>query len=738
MKNSHADVYLAILALMRPAGEGLMLLLSVLCLAASAAMASQQPAAVPEPISNSQAGQSKMMAMPSVAPLFLEGAGFSSTLHLVNETTRPLEAHVDILSLDGVLVAERTFKVAALGLQLVSIHDLLRASAATLDIGSVRVSSNPSSDGLLAALAFGYSGKTESYFEEELPMQTKDGSNVLRGVADDGDASVVAIASLSTMVQHITVSCIRERGGNTSRLVELLPNQTLLEKPCSAEGGNSILSASDLAHEPLNFGGNQQQRVSAAISLATDGMPGQVAAYGIVPHSTQGDLFFTALNFTDPKLKKSGGAVYAGVPVGPSPLLTEGVYRPELSIANFGPKTASVSIESAVTTSGKPETQTLASISIASSEVKTLRLEGMPQAPDLRASVLVHTDAAPGDLVTKLVSRGQSRLPEVEILDKEISDGTNGGGHPWDISGDVTSVLLLFNHDTKSQFFNVRFGNTAGKNPWMKEYQLASMETLAININELIASREKDDKGHELLITQQVGEVGWQADTASVAGRVLQTSPAAGMARNFSCGNYYTICGPAIYPSLLELGFDQSSAFSGSEGWNLNHFGPSSSCSCSNPTSGNGSLYYSWSSGNSSIANITSGASSSSSQWFGQHDGQTTGTFSVTGPYGLSCQVQAAAATVSVQISTVTLNPTSISASGQGSTTATVQIYVPQMPLTEQSVLVSVATYSATPAGSNLSYQAAQKVEIGPGSTNLTSPVLVEFTAAPTSVVRLK
>src|SRR6185312_1533378 len=125
---------------------------------------------------------------------------------------------------------------------------------------------------------------------------------------------------------------------------------------------------------------------------------------------------------------------------------------------------------------------------------------------------------------------------------------------------------------------------------------------------------------------------------------VVQTDPAVGMAQNFSCSNYYTICNPTISPSQLELGFSQSGPLGGSEGWNLSHFGPNNSCTCGAWTSGSGSLYYLWASGNSSIASILSGGAAANSQWYGQYGGQTTASFSVTGPYGVACQVQAPAA----------------------------------------------------------------------------------------------
>jgi hypothetical protein len=200
---------------------------------------------------------------------------------------------------------------------------------------------------------------------------------------------------------------------------------------------------------------------------------------------------------------------------------------------------------------------------------------------------------------------------------------------------------VLFNHDSKAQPFNIRFGGKDPANPWMKKYTLAPMETLAISINDLIAAQTEDDNGKRLSLTQLSGELGWQADNGNVAGRMVQTDPAVGMAQNFSCSNYYTICNPTIYPSQLELWFSQTGPLSGNEGWNLSHFGPNSSCSCGTYTSGNGSLYYTWASGNSSIASIVSGGAAANSQWYGQSGGQTTASFSVTGPYGISCQVQA-------------------------------------------------------------------------------------------------
>jgi hypothetical protein len=110
------------------------------------------------------------------------------------------------------------------------------------------------------------------------------------------------------------------------------------------------------------------------------------------------------------------------------------------------------------------------------------------------------------------------------------------------------------------------------------------------------------------------------------------------MARNFSCGNSYTECNVDDSPSQLLLALGNYGNLGGTNQWNLNHLYPSQSCTCSNSTYANLGLSYSWSSGNSSIASITNGGSSLSSQWLGAASGRMTAGFAESGPYGLYCQ----------------------------------------------------------------------------------------------------
>jgi hypothetical protein len=104
--------------------------------------------------------------------------------------------------------------------------------------------------------------------------------------------------------------------------------------------------------------------------------------------------------------------------------------------------------------------------------------------------------------------------------------------------------------------------------------------------------------------------------------------------------------------------------------------------------------------------------------------GSTSGTVYLTDGFGCGANVQGTNTVKPyVQISSITYSPTTISAMS-GMTEVTVLIYVPVIPATDQTVTVSLATYSASPTNNNVSYQAAQVVPIGPGTV---SPKSVTF-----------
>ena len=191
----------------------------------------------------------------------------------------------------------------------------------------------------------------------------------------------------------------------------------------------------------------------------------------------------------------------------------------------------------------------------------------------------------------------------------------------------VTSTLLLFNGDSTAQKVNLRFGTPSG--PWMRRFTLEPMETRAININELVGMQEKDDSGLALPSNAQSGELGWQSDSTWVSGRLLQTSASLGMARSFSCSQWVYACSFYLSPTpSLTLFLNNTGNLSEIPDWAVyTGFHPPTTCSCANPSSRNTTIVDNWQSGNTSIATITSGGTSSASVWQGVGVGGTTSYF---------------------------------------------------------------------------------------------------------------
>jgi hypothetical protein len=256
-------------------------------------------------------------------------------------------------------------------------------------------------------------GRQPSYIDEEVSMPSAEGSQVLRAIADDDQGSpLVAIASLSDLVQHVLVECIDEHAKRFLKSVHLLANETLLTEACSdrtIHGGDFDAvngPASDGLHGPTG------------ISLTSDAMPGSFAAFGLARHKKHGDDHFSAVTFADPKMLSSGTSAFTGVPIGPTSFLPEGNYVPRLCLANFSMADAHVSVRYAHTSGSSANVQDLKSILVPAGHTKAVEYRDLPGDPELRSSFLVSSDAKPGNLLARLASRSDSNLREAELLGK--------------------------------------------------------------------------------------------------------------------------------------------------------------------------------------------------------------------------------------------------------------------------------------------------------------------------------
>lgn len=546
------------------------------------------------------------MQMPLVVPLFLEGNQFTSTLTLVNNSTATTYADVTIRGLDGTTIASKRVDFTPHSQRRVNILRVLDEKRSPAKSGSILVMQSPDLKGpsIAAVLSMTYLGSGQpNYIDEEIFMPSMNGSQVLQGVADSGDGSpILAISSLTESLQHVLIQCLGKDGAGATRRIALAAGETLITEACA---GNDTHD-SDLT--TMLEEGDDATHGPQGIRLVSDAMSGSFAAFAFARHKEDGDRFFSSVLFTDPKMTNSPNTVFTGVPVGTSAsLLPEGRYVPELTLTNFSNKELHVHTTFARSSGDNPITQEVGSLSVPAHSTRELILRSLQGDPALQNSFVVHSDGEPGDLMTKFVSKGNSRLREVELQAKDEADMENAGAHPWSIEGNTDSTLLLFNHSTTLQTFTVTVSSAGFE--WQKEYKLVSMQTKAIDIRELVDEQVKDDTGKALPKSAQRGEANWLVTKFEQAsGRLLQSDRSAGIARNFSCGYSGLLCGAqtTFYSTFIPVG--TIAEFADVIGITCTGGAPNA---CTGQQTGTANFSTNWVSLSPSVASISGGSNSS-------------------------------------------------------------------------------------------------------------------------------
>src|SRR5437879_5140627 len=135
----------------------------------------------------------------------------------------------------------------------------------------------------------------------------------------------------------------------------------------------------------------------------------------------------------------------------------------------------------------------------------------------------------------------------VELLDKDQKHTENAGLHPWSLENGSESTLLLFNHYPTAEQFDVSIA--AGHVAWQKSYTLRAFETLALSLRQLQLEQTKSDNGKVLPRTAESGQISWfNTKGPQGTGRILISNRDIQMARSFSCGSYFELCGTSISP----------------------------------------------------------------------------------------------------------------------------------------------------------------------------------------------
>ena len=233
---------------------------------------------------------------------------------------------------------------------------------------------------------------------------------------------------------------------------------------------------------------------------------------------------------------------------------------------------------------------------------------------------MVRSDGAPGVLLAKFVAHSASHHHEVELQAKDEGDVENAGGHPWTIDQNIESTLLLFNHSPTAQVFTVRV--TGGDVDWQREYRLASMQTKAISIRDLVEQQVKDDTGKVLPKGTVTGETSWLVtDFKKASGRLVQSDRSTGMARNFSCGYSGLLCGSSISIFWLATAPGYLINYASITGITCTSGLPNA---CSGQQTGTANFSTQWSSLNTGIAAITGSTTSPPVNVTGVAVGSTT------------------------------------------------------------------------------------------------------------------
>jgi len=493
-----------------------------------------------------------MMQMPMVIPLFIQNQDFSSTLVLTNSADQSTYADVILMGTDGREITRRRVEFTAHSQRNIDIAPLLQSVLSGSTTGSISIMQSPELLGavILGQLSMTHRGTHDStYIDEEVAMPTTMGSQLLRGVADAGSGSpLLAITSLSETGQRVTIRCFPSKGESRSKSVDLLPGETLLTEACAERTIHGAVMESFAPSEPTE---HRSLTGPMGISLVSDAKPGSFVAFGLVPHRKDGERFFSTLNFSDPKMLLTATTIFTGVPVGPTTLLREANYVPNLSLTNFSAKDLQVHVRYAQTIGATPTTKEIAALTVpagSSTEITFDNLQGDP----LQNSFLITSNGAPGDLLSKLVSMSGSALHQVEMAGKDENDMDNTGSHPWSLEGGTESTLLLFNHNTKPQSFDVAISGNGVR--WQSTYHLTPMQTEAISIRDLIEHKVKDETGKTLPRSAQSGQLSWFTGAPGQGkGRLLQSNRAVAMARNFSCGAPGGLCSASFVPGITYI-----------------------------------------------------------------------------------------------------------------------------------------------------------------------------------------
>ncbi len=300
---------------------------------------------------------------------------------------------------------------------------------------------------------------------------------------------------------------------------------------------------------------------SALVKLTQNGLPGDIITTGFVIDSDDG--YSSAFTMSDPKIMRSSHLAGAHLRFGqPDP--NEGfpagtTFLSPLLLGNVTdkPVTVHISVDYRVKekldmtpvdpkkgdTQDKFSTVNVRDVTVAPGDVQRIELANElaklgVQSPVKEAGVDIDYQAPPGSVIGQLVSVDQTGdySFEVPIKDPAAMNEMIEGLYPWTLENGAKTVLHLKNASDKKTTALVAFNFPAGTYI-PPPIDLEPYQTVAIDIQALKESGEKDLRGQIFLAGATHGQVEWHQETPrTMIGRAEETNLSKGIATSFSCG----------------------------------------------------------------------------------------------------------------------------------------------------------------------------------------------------------
>ncbi len=566
------------------------------------------------PLSFSQSGMSAAGEMILAAPLFLQDANVSSTITMVSVVSSPLTSKVVVFDSNGTQIGVSSVSLDPHSQRILKLSDLLQSWNSRASAGSVKILQDPSAKGVSIAARLSIAGTVA--LDEDFQRMGAAQSGMFRAAAGGLMGSpIIAVWNLGAAAQTVNIQCLAENGSGGTSQISVVAGRAAFTQACGGTG-TIAPSSSQLLSPPAatSLSG------AVGVSVSGSGGAGTLAVYGFAFRNAASAA---ALRFDDTGAMRSGNAVFAGVPVAATNALSGSPFQPSLALANFGSQAASVSVTYATAASPGLSASPITQAVIPPGASKTLQLPALVGDPAMRNSFVIQSSAAPGTLFSSVTSVNAANPPQViSLAGRDQQREENGGAGEWSLANGETSTLLLFNSSSAPGTFSVHIGAKGMMNGlWAKSYQLAAMETKAIDLRELIGSLEPDAQGIRIFSNAIEGEIAWfTPEGGAGTGRLEVLNPAKKLARSDDFGIPFVLCELKMNPSALRFDFEDS----GSMAMLPQMCTAYSPLTCSGTPAGyGGASSYAWASLNPSIASVSGPSNEAAATFDGNYPGQT-------------------------------------------------------------------------------------------------------------------